>query len=332
MQAAGQRRRRAAADQPARREVRLAVAAHRPAAPQGRLGDGDTIPLARTGRNPEVEEVLGALSLLLNGGGVAQLKTINVELNKAMARHESRHPGRDPPARHLRRRPRRAEGRRSCAPSTGSTGSARRLAAQKDDIATAIDDLGPGLKVLADQRKQLTTMLTALVRARQGRHPGDQREPRPTRWPTSRRSQPILDQAGRGRRQPAQGAGAAADLPVPAGGDGRGPGRLHQPADHRGPRPAQHPRRTSTAARTPACRACRRCRPGCRRGLPSCRCRRCPAVPLPTLPRAHRRRSRCRPARRPVAAVAASASAASASARRPRGLVPAPYDTEPGPA
>ena len=35
------------------------------------LGEGDTIPIERTGRNPEVEEVLGALSLLLNGGGVA---------------------------------------------------------------------------------------------------------------------------------------------------------------------------------------------------------------------------------------------------------------------
>ena len=55
-----------------------------------------------------------------------------------------------------------------------------RLAAQKDDIATAIEDLGPGLKVLADQREQLTTMLTALselgkvgtrvINASQGRH------------------------------------------------------------------------------------------------------------------------------------------------------------------
>src|SRR5690606_35165171 len=37
------------------------------------LTDGAVIPLERSGRNPEVEEVLGALSLLLNGGGVAQL-------------------------------------------------------------------------------------------------------------------------------------------------------------------------------------------------------------------------------------------------------------------
>lgn len=52
------------------------------------LKDGDVIPLERTGRNPEVEEVLGALSLILNGGGVAQLKTIAQELSKAVGGRE----------------------------------------------------------------------------------------------------------------------------------------------------------------------------------------------------------------------------------------------------
>ena len=55
----------------------------------GRLQNGEEIPLSRTGRNPEVEEVLGALSLLLNGGGVGQLKTITVEMNKVLDGHES---------------------------------------------------------------------------------------------------------------------------------------------------------------------------------------------------------------------------------------------------
>jgi phospholipid/cholesterol/gamma-HCH transport system substrate-binding protein len=57
--------------------------------PEGKLSNGDVIPLDRTGRNPEVEEVLGALSLVLNGGGVAQLKTISVEVNKALSGRES---------------------------------------------------------------------------------------------------------------------------------------------------------------------------------------------------------------------------------------------------
>ena len=88
-QAARQRRRQDPADQPARREVRLAVRRPTAAPAGGRLGNGDVIPLTRTGRNPEVEEVLGALSLLLNGGGVAQLKTISTELNKALDGRES---------------------------------------------------------------------------------------------------------------------------------------------------------------------------------------------------------------------------------------------------
>ncbi len=53
-----------------------------------RLTTGDTITLASSGRNPELEEVLGALSLILNGGGVAQLQTISVELNKALSGRE----------------------------------------------------------------------------------------------------------------------------------------------------------------------------------------------------------------------------------------------------
>ncbi|MET9967864.1 MCE family protein, partial [Streptomyces sp. NPDC006356] len=68
------------------------VALSRPAgtAPVGRLTDGAVIPLSRSGRNPEIEEVLSALSALLNGGGVAQLKTITVELNKALEGRENR--------------------------------------------------------------------------------------------------------------------------------------------------------------------------------------------------------------------------------------------------
>ena len=52
------------------------------------LADGDVIPLDRSGANPDVEEVFAALSLLLNGGGVAQLRTIAKELNKALEGRE----------------------------------------------------------------------------------------------------------------------------------------------------------------------------------------------------------------------------------------------------
>jgi phospholipid/cholesterol/gamma-HCH transport system substrate-binding protein len=59
------------------------------ASPTGRLSNGDRNPLDRSGRNPEVEEVLGALSLVLNGGGVAQLKTIATEVNQALSGRET---------------------------------------------------------------------------------------------------------------------------------------------------------------------------------------------------------------------------------------------------
>lgn len=67
----------------------VSLAAPETAPSSTRLSDGDLIPLERSGRNPEVEEVLGAMSLLLNGGGVAQLKTIATELNKALEGRES---------------------------------------------------------------------------------------------------------------------------------------------------------------------------------------------------------------------------------------------------
>ncbi|WP_068124697.1 MCE family protein, partial [Nocardioides massiliensis] len=57
-------------------------------ASEGRLDDGDVIPLERTGRNPEVEEVFGAMSLVLNGGGIAQLRTISQEINSALEGRE----------------------------------------------------------------------------------------------------------------------------------------------------------------------------------------------------------------------------------------------------
>ena len=108
--------------------------------------------MAHTGQNPEVEQVLGALSLLLNGGGVGQLQTITRELNKTLHGREGEarsvlHQIRDfsgqldrhkqdivqaldaldrlsqvaePPARHHRRHPRRA----ARVPCTRSTPSA----------------------------------------------------------------------------------------------------------------------------------------------------------------------------------------------------------------
>ncbi|GAA1753547.1 MCE family protein [Aeromicrobium alkaliterrae] len=55
----------------------------------GKLADGDEIALPQTGRNPEVEEVLGAASLLFNNGGLDKVNTIVTELNKATTGNEA---------------------------------------------------------------------------------------------------------------------------------------------------------------------------------------------------------------------------------------------------
>jgi phospholipid/cholesterol/gamma-HCH transport system substrate-binding protein len=139
------------------------VALERPttAEPVGRLSDGDVIPLSRSGRSTEIEEVLGALSLLLNGGGVAQLKTIETELNDALRGNEST-------VRDLLGRLDDVVGSLDAqkADITRAIDSIDRLSSrlshQRKDIAVALEDLPAGLKALADQRQQLTGMLTAL--------------------------------------------------------------------------------------------------------------------------------------------------------------------------
>jgi phospholipid/cholesterol/gamma-HCH transport system substrate-binding protein len=92
---------------------------------------------------------------------VAQLKTINVELTKAMEGHESDIKGaiRQLDAFIGALDEHKGEVVRAI---DGLDRLSARLAAQKEEIGVAIEDLGPGLKVLADQREQLTRMLTAL--------------------------------------------------------------------------------------------------------------------------------------------------------------------------
>lgn len=126
-----------------------------------RLADGSVIPLSRTGRNTEVEEVFGALSLLLNGGGVNQLKTITRELNAALG-------GREPQVRSMLRRvdtlvttldAHRGDITRAL---DGLNRLSTTLAGRKKDVDTILTDLSPGLKTLENQRGSLLTMLRAL--------------------------------------------------------------------------------------------------------------------------------------------------------------------------
>ncbi|GAA5199050.1 MCE family protein [Rugosimonospora acidiphila] len=127
----------------------------------GRLTNGAVIPVARTSRTAEVEEVLGALGLLLNGGGLAQLKTINEELTDALS-------GREATVKDLLGQlntflggldAQRADITRAI---TALDSFSAQLARQKATIGAAVDALDPGLTVLAQQKAQITNALTSL--------------------------------------------------------------------------------------------------------------------------------------------------------------------------
>jgi phospholipid/cholesterol/gamma-HCH transport system substrate-binding protein len=49
---------------------------------------GELLPLAQTATAPTVEDALSQASMLVNGGGLAQLQTITTEANKALGGHE----------------------------------------------------------------------------------------------------------------------------------------------------------------------------------------------------------------------------------------------------
>ncbi|WP_097924382.1 MCE family protein [Streptomyces sp. wa1063] len=128
---------------------------------RGSLAAGGRIPHSRTNRNPEVEEVFGALSLLLNGGGVNQLKTITTELNKALA-------GQEPQIRSMLNRvdtlvTNLDENKSDITKALdGVNRLAATLATRKQDVGTVLTGLSPGLKVLEKQRGSLLTMLRSL--------------------------------------------------------------------------------------------------------------------------------------------------------------------------
>jgi phospholipid/cholesterol/gamma-HCH transport system substrate-binding protein len=129
----------------------------------GKLSDGATIPIDRSGRAVEVEEVFGSLSLLLNGGGVGDIKTIATELNKAVK-------GNEPEIRSLLTNldtlVKALDSRKG--DITRAIDGLNRLASTLNEgrpkIENALDNLAPGIKELASQREQLVDMLQSLDR------------------------------------------------------------------------------------------------------------------------------------------------------------------------
>jgi phospholipid/cholesterol/gamma-HCH transport system substrate-binding protein len=141
--------------------VALSPPADGTSASAARLGPHDVIPMDRTGRNPEVEEVLGALSLVLTGGGVGQIQSITHELNEMMD-------GRTGKIRNVL-------GQVNTLVKTLNSqkgdivqamesinGLSKTLVTEKDTIGAALDAAGPAITVLRDQHTQLVQMLSEL--------------------------------------------------------------------------------------------------------------------------------------------------------------------------
>ncbi len=129
--------------------------------PQGKLGDGDIIPISRTQRSVEIEEVLASMSLLLNGGGLANLKTISKEVGNALKGRES---GIKNTLHQLDSFVGGLDDQKEDIVKAidALDRLSARLAKERGTVAKALDAMSPGLKVLSDQRDELVDMLGAL--------------------------------------------------------------------------------------------------------------------------------------------------------------------------
>lgn len=140
------------------------VALEAPANPSSeRLQDGDEIPLERSGRNPDIEEVLGAASLLLNGGGLEKTNTIVKELNRALD-------GNEPEVRQLLSTSEQFIGqlddnKEELLDALDKVDNLARTTQQQEGaITSALDELPEALAVLNEQRDQIVGLLQALDR------------------------------------------------------------------------------------------------------------------------------------------------------------------------
>lgn len=131
--------------------------------PEGRLEDGSVIALENASVYPTTEEALTALSVVLNGGGLAQVQTITTELNKTLS-------GREDSVRDLLSQldslTATLDGQRTAMVTTMANldGFAGEVLAERDVLGRALDTLDPAMAVLADERADLTAALASVGR------------------------------------------------------------------------------------------------------------------------------------------------------------------------
>ncbi|MFD4326911.1 MCE family protein [Nocardioides sp. NPDC058538] len=123
------------------------------------LRDGARIPVTQTGTYPATEQVLGAVALLLNNGGLSQIETITSELATALD-------DRVPDTRNLVRRTNQLlavlddnKGEIVQALEALDRLSAG-LARDRTVLANAIDEIAPGLRTLEEERQSLVRAVT----------------------------------------------------------------------------------------------------------------------------------------------------------------------------
>ncbi|WP_040865288.1 MCE family protein [Nocardia exalbida] len=127
------------------------------------LREGDLIPLSATSEYPATEDVLAALSLVLNGSGLEQIRTIMAEMNEAFGGHE------DAVNRSFARLVTFVNGldsqRGNIVRAIDSLDSlSKEIAAQRDTLGTGIEQIQPALAVLDEQKTQLTAMFDSVGR------------------------------------------------------------------------------------------------------------------------------------------------------------------------
>jgi phospholipid/cholesterol/gamma-HCH transport system substrate-binding protein len=127
------------------------------------LQSGANIPITETSQVAEVEQVLGALSLVVNGGGLGKFQEISRELKQVSDGRPEEIRGF---LRNMETFVTNLDTRKGAI--TAALDSLARLSTtldrDKDKIAEALEGLSPGLEVLAEQRGQLVEMLGALDR------------------------------------------------------------------------------------------------------------------------------------------------------------------------
>ena len=139
----------------------LALVAPVPA--EGRLSGGDVIPLERAGAYPTTEQTLSSLSVVLNGGGLAQIQGITTELNSAIG-------GREDSIRDLLPRLDElvtgldAQRQDIIDAMSGMDRLAVNVQNQNATLTRALNEVPPALDVLTAQRPNITGAFTSLGR------------------------------------------------------------------------------------------------------------------------------------------------------------------------